>query len=217
MESYIDAYIEAEGLTGLVTPQEIMTVWIVIAAIGLLSIIAMWKIFRKAGKPGWASLIPIYCPYTEMDIIFPGQGWKFLLFLIPIYNIYFLFKTNIRLAKAFGYSTIFGLGLVFFSPIFYLILAFGSHEYEYADDFLSDDDSQLEVTIRETVEMDPVQEMQPARRAESARRVEPVRRAEPVQGTEPVQNMTKRYGGRSGNTINVPEEREYKNVEDRYL
>lgn len=97
---------------------------LVILAIGIIVLIATWKVFAKAGRPGWAAIIPFYNSYVLFDIVY-GQGWKFLLMLIPFYNIYLLFKTYIGLAHKFGKSTGFGVGLVFLSFIFMPMLGFG--------------------------------------------------------------------------------------------
>ena len=94
---------------------------------------AMWKIYTKAGKPGWAALIPIYDLYVLFEII-NGRGISFLRLLIPFYNIYWAIKAEITLAKAFGKDTLFGLGLFFFGPIFQCILGFGSAEYQGPQD-----------------------------------------------------------------------------------
>lgn len=94
----------------------------------ILLIVAEWKIFTKAGKPGWAVIVPIYNVYTMFEIA-GMPGWQFLLLLIPFVNIYIGIKVFIRLAKAFGKSTGFGLGLLFLSPIFICILAFGDAKY----------------------------------------------------------------------------------------
>ena len=91
-------------------------------------VVAMWKIFKKADRPGWAAIIPFYNTYTLYDIVW-GNGIKFLLLLIPIYNIVLTIQTNLRLAKAFGKSTGFGVGLTFLAPIFFLILGFGKAEF----------------------------------------------------------------------------------------
>ena len=91
-------------------------------------IVAVWKIFAKAGEPGWASLIPIYNTYVLFKITW-GNGLKFLLLLIPIYNIVVIIQTMSKLAKAFGKSGGFALGLIFLSPVFMLLLAFGDAQY----------------------------------------------------------------------------------------
>jgi len=72
-------------------------------AISVLAIIALWKIFEKAGEPGWAAIIPFYNLYVLFKITW-GNGWKFLLMLIPIANIVFAIITMVKLAKAFGKS-----------------------------------------------------------------------------------------------------------------
>jgi hypothetical protein len=97
-------------------------------AIAVLGIVAMWKIFEKAGEPGWAAIIPFYNVYVLFKITW-GNGWKFLLLLIPIANIVFLIITMVKLAKAFGKTGGFAVGLIFLSVIFYCILAFDKSQY----------------------------------------------------------------------------------------
>ncbi len=91
----------------------------------ILTLISEWKVFKKMGRAGWEGIIPIYNVYVLFKVLY-GSGWRILLFLIPIYDIYLLFKLNIDLAHGFGKSTGFGIGLVFLAPIFNLILGFGS-------------------------------------------------------------------------------------------
>ena len=97
-------------------------------ALAVLGIVAMWKIFEKAGEPGWAAIIPFYNIYVLFEITW-GNGWKFLFLLIPIANIVFAIITMVKLAKAFGKSGGFAVGLIFLSIIFYCILAFDKSEY----------------------------------------------------------------------------------------
>ena len=97
-------------------------------ALAVLGIVAMWKIFEKAGKPGWAAIIPFYNIYVLFEITW-GNGWKFLFLLIPIANIVFAIITMVKLAKAFGKSGGFAVGLIFLSIIFYCILAFDQSQY----------------------------------------------------------------------------------------
>ena len=95
---------------------------------GLVVLIAMWKIFSKAGKPGWAVLIPIYNLYVLLEIV--GRPiWWLIMFLIPLVNVIFIFILWFDLAKAFGKGAGFALGLIFLNPIFILILGFGSAQY----------------------------------------------------------------------------------------
>ena len=72
-------------------------------ALSVLLIVAMWRIFQKAGKPGWASIVPFYNIYMMYEITW-GNGWRFLMLLIPFYNIVLGIQTQVKLAKAFGKS-----------------------------------------------------------------------------------------------------------------
>lgn len=95
----------------------------------VLAIVACWKIYTKAGEPGWASLVPFYSNYVLFKIVF-GKGWLFLLLFIPIVNAIMIIILIFKLAQVFGHGVGFGFGLLFLSPIFLLILAFDSSEYE---------------------------------------------------------------------------------------
>jgi hypothetical protein len=98
-------------------------------ALAVLMIAAGWKIFTKAGKPGWAIIVPIYNLVVMLEIV--GRPlWWILLMLIPLVNFVIAIIVAIDLAKAFGQGTGFGLGLVFLAPIFYPILGFGSAQYK---------------------------------------------------------------------------------------
>ena len=97
-------------------------------AVAIVSIIAQWKIFTKAGKPGWAAIIPFYNMYTLFEVA-GMNGWMFLLMLIPIVNIIIMIMLYVNLAKSFGKSTGFAVGLIFLNFIFMLNLGFGSDQY----------------------------------------------------------------------------------------
>ena len=99
-------------------------------ALIVLTIIAMWKVFTKANKPGWAALIPIYNIIVMLQIVGRPIWWVFL-FLIPIVNIVVSIVVAIDMAKTFSKGTAFGVfGLWLFSPIGYYILAFGKATYK---------------------------------------------------------------------------------------
>lgn len=106
------------------------TFFIIGIALMIFSIIVYWKLFEKAGKEGWKSIIPIYNTIVLLDII--GYKWYYifvsLLGIIPIIGpillLLFMISYNIKLAKAFGQSTIFGIGLWLLSPVFAAIIAF---------------------------------------------------------------------------------------------
>lgn len=97
--------------------------------IGIFMIVCMWKIFTKAGKEGWKSIIPIYNIVVLLEIA-KLPTWYIVLYIIPFVNIYALFKTYIELAHKFGKSTGFGVLMVFFSIICFPILAFDSSTYQ---------------------------------------------------------------------------------------
>lgn len=101
----------------------------VYSVVWLAIIVAMWKVFTKAGKPGWAAIIPFYNTYTLFDMVY-GDGCKFLFLLVPFYNIYISIKLYIDLASAFGKSGGFVVGLIFLNPIFMCILGFGPAVFE---------------------------------------------------------------------------------------
>jgi hypothetical protein len=99
-------------------------------AIILVYVIAMWRIFTKAKKPGWAALIPIYNAYVQLKII-NRPGWWILLYFIPFVNLVVSIVVAVDLAKAFGKSTAFGvIGLWLFSIVGYLILGYGDAQYK---------------------------------------------------------------------------------------
>lgn len=102
---------------------------VLVLALYVLLVIANWKIFTKAGRPGWASLIPFYNLYVMFDIA-GMNGWLFLLLMIPIVNIVISIMLCINMSKAFGKGTGFAIGMIFLSNIFTLILAFGSAQYQ---------------------------------------------------------------------------------------
>jgi hypothetical protein len=96
--------------------------------VGLLVIAGMWRLFSKAGKPGWAAIIPIYNLIVLLQIAGKPIWWILLLF-IPIVNFIVIIMIWVGVARAFGKGTGFALGLVFLSPIFVPILGFSDAQY----------------------------------------------------------------------------------------
>jgi hypothetical protein len=115
-------------------------------------IIASWKLYTKAGKPGWAAIIPVYSTIVWLRIIgkptwwtvffmLPivysyslGQRlyqpvWLIILFLIVIVNTVFSVWITNLLGKSFGQKLGFTFGLVLLPFVFYPILAFGNYQY----------------------------------------------------------------------------------------
>lgn len=102
--------------------------WLIYIAFWVVAIIALWKMYEKAGKPGWAVLVPFYNEYVLFEIA-GYDGWMFLLLLVPFVNIVFYFLLGINIAKKFGRSTAFGVFLLVLFPIGYLMLGFNKDEY----------------------------------------------------------------------------------------
>lgn len=102
---------------------------IISLVLALIYIIALWRVFSKAGKPGILAIVPIFNLYTLARIGGKGIGWTIASF-IPVLNIVAAIVIALGVAKNFGKSGVFGFfGLVIFSFIGYLILAFGKAEY----------------------------------------------------------------------------------------
>jgi hypothetical protein len=104
---------------------------LMMVAFVVIAIAGLWKTFTKAGQPGWACLVPIYNVIVLLQIAGRPVWWLLLLF-IPFINIVITFVVVMDIARAFGRSAGFGLGLFFLGPVFYPILGFGSAEYEGA-------------------------------------------------------------------------------------
>lgn len=102
------------------------SVTMVIASI--ITIVCMWVIFNKASVPGWHAIIPFLNTYDLFKLTW-GNGWLFLLLLIPFANFIFIIITYVKLAHVFGKGAGFAVGLIFLNPIFMLILAFGNAKY----------------------------------------------------------------------------------------
>jgi Family of unknown function (DUF5684) len=110
--------------------QGVAMVFVVLwAAVLLLLVASLWKVFTKAGEPGWAAIVPIYNLIVLLKIA-GKPAWWFLLMLIPVVNFVIAIVMAISLAKNFGKGTGFALGLIFLSPIFYPILGFGNARYQ---------------------------------------------------------------------------------------
>lgn len=94
----------------------------------VLVIVSLWKVFVKAGQPGWAAIIPIYNVYVWLQIV-NRPVWWLLLLLVPIVNIVVFCVLTIDLAKAFGQTMVFGICMIFFGFVCYPVLAFGDAQY----------------------------------------------------------------------------------------
>ncbi|MDR0887480.1 MAG: DUF5684 domain-containing protein [Candidatus Nomurabacteria bacterium] len=106
--------------------------WLVYAIICLVIyipwIIGAWKVLTKAGEKGWKAIIPIYNTIVLLKIAGLSPWWVLGTFVNPL-NIFVSFYRNIKLAEKFGKGAGYGVLMAFFEPIMYLVLGFGSAEY----------------------------------------------------------------------------------------
>ena len=102
---------------------------VVYLAVFVLLIASIWKVFTKAGEPGWAAIVPIYNVIVMLRMT--GKPlWWIGLYLIPLVNFIAAILVCIELAQCFGKGAGFGVGLVFLGPIYFPILAFGPAQYK---------------------------------------------------------------------------------------
>jgi len=116
----------ANGVLGSLFGGVMLFVWL---AIFVVVIAAGWKVFEKAGQPGWAIIIPIFNIYIMLKIV-GRPGWWLVMYFIPVINVVIAVIISMDMAKSFGQSAVFGIVLLFLlCGIGYLILAFGSARY----------------------------------------------------------------------------------------
>jgi len=104
-------------------------IFLIVALVGcVVSAFMFWKVFTKAGKPGWASIIPIYNYYVLTQIA-GKEWWWFLLLFIPVINFIAWIMICLGLAEKFGKGGGFAVGLILLGIVFFPILGFGSAVY----------------------------------------------------------------------------------------
>ena len=101
--------------------------------VGVIELVANFRIFEKAGRAGWKSIIPFYYKYVLFEIA-GMDGWLFLFLFIPFINIIVALVWSFKLASSFGKSNLFGIGIFLFKIIFIPMLAFGESTYIYLDE-----------------------------------------------------------------------------------
>lgn len=102
--------------------------YIVLLALCVLVLVANWRIYTKAGRPGWAAIVPFYNMYCLFDMAL-GNGWLFLLTFVPCVGVVMNIVMYVKLSQAFGMSGAFAVGLIFLPYVFLPILGFGDAEY----------------------------------------------------------------------------------------
>lgn len=97
-------------------------------ALAVSYVAAGWRIFTKAGEPGWAAAVPFYNVYVLLRIV-GRPSWWLMLTIVPVVNVVIAVVISVDLAQSFGRSTGFGIGLFFLGFIFGPLLAFGDATY----------------------------------------------------------------------------------------
>jgi hypothetical protein len=91
--------------------------------------IGLWPTLEKAGLPGWGALIPIYNVYLIFKLGGVSGVW-ILLLLIPLVNIFVLLWIAFKVSDAFGHGFLMAfIGLFLLAPLGFLIIGFGSSTY----------------------------------------------------------------------------------------
>lgn len=118
-------------------------IFLFVLAIGIIGSLGQWKVFKKAGNNGWAAFIPIYNSYVACQVAGVNTMWVWislvapivtaiitpLAFISTIVSLYFNVILSISMARSFGKSDGYAVGLILLGPIFYLILGFGDSKY----------------------------------------------------------------------------------------
>jgi uncharacterized protein DUF5684 len=117
-----------QSATGDAGNPVVLLVYLIVIVVGITG---LWKTFVKAGKPGWASIIPIYNLVVLVEIAGKPTWWAILLF-VPIVNLVVFVLVKMDLAKKFNKGPGFALGLILLPFIFYPILGFGDAQYQQA-------------------------------------------------------------------------------------
>lgn len=105
-----------------------LLVWGAVTVPGVL--LSWLRVFPKAGQPAWAAFVPLYNIYVLVVGVARLSTLWFVLVLVPVVQIIAAILVNVEVAKRFGKSEAFGLGLALLGFVFYPILGFGSDQYQ---------------------------------------------------------------------------------------
>lgn len=115
VQSGANSSIAAAGIGILV----LLAIFVIFA----LAIVAMWRLYEKAGKPGWASIVPFYNIFVMLEIVGRPTWWFAVILLVPIVQTVFSVIVAIDFAKSYGKGLWYGLGSLFFPFIIYPVMA----------------------------------------------------------------------------------------------
>jgi hypothetical protein len=95
----------------------------------VLFVASGWRLFTKAGEPGWAVLIPIWNAIVLVKVAGKPWWWILLLF-VPIVWFIAYWVILVGLASNFGKGAGFAAGLYFLPFVFVPMLAWGDAKYD---------------------------------------------------------------------------------------
>jgi len=98
-----------------------------LALVGV-QVAGMWTVFEKANHAGWKAIVPIYNLYVMLQIG-ENRWWWLLLLVVPVVNLYAVYKIHAGVARSFGRGIGFGLGLAFLGILFFPLMGFGDYQY----------------------------------------------------------------------------------------
>lgn len=104
------------------------------AALTWLMLASSWRVFEKAGRAGWESLVPLYNGYLLTCEVARKEALWFVLLLVPLANVVAAAVVSLAVARRFGRSEGFGIGLLLLPWVFYPILGFGEARYGVRSD-----------------------------------------------------------------------------------
>lgn len=133
---------EASHITTPATGLFMVSIFMLLLVLGFAVFMlgAYWRVFEKTGRPGWYALIPFWNIY-QMVKMAGMSGWSMLLLLVPFVNLFYLVGLNIRIARSFGQSSGFGIGLALLGFIFWPILGYGDAQYQDHESFGENEDN----------------------------------------------------------------------------
>lgn len=108
----------------------ILFILILVLGVAFVMIASGWKVYTKAGKPGWASLVPIYNDIVLLEIIGKPTWWIVMFYFVPFANIVFRIMAINLLCKSFGKDTGFTIGVILLPIVFWPLLGFGDAKYQ---------------------------------------------------------------------------------------
>ncbi|TWT90843.1 hypothetical protein Mal64_12400 [Pseudobythopirellula maris] len=100
----------------------------VLLGIALYCLAGAWKVFGKAGLPGWFALVPLLNAYLICKIA-GKPGWWVVLLFVPLVNLVVLWRVVSGLAMWFGKTDLYAVGLFLVFPLFFAMIGHSTTRY----------------------------------------------------------------------------------------